>query len=406
MKAGVAFANDASGYVAGRRAAEEAIRKTGALKTPDVVLAFCAGSLEANAAFAGIRSAVGARVPILGGSGLGVVTNEQVSRDGVSIAVMDLGAPLAGVAFADGVQKDEKKTGKKLGKQLSEGGAGNALLLFYDSLRKPAAGTTPAVMNASRPLLAGLAEGFPGAPPVVGAGLLCDAGQKPTWQYCGDDARQEHVVGAMLGTKVKTIVQVMHGCAPVDNGVHVLSKVKDGIVGLIDGKPAADRIDELVGTRDWRSQRPVHLFSLGLALGDRLTTLGEDGYVNRLLGGVMPDGKSVALFEPDLEDGAQVLLMKRDPAAVLESARNGCEAAIERMKRQRARPRAAVYIDHGGRTAATAGTPTEEAAEVQAIMTREGIPLVGFYSGVGVAPVRGLNRGFDWAGVLLLLGEG
>lgn len=405
MKAGVAFANDASGYVAGRRAAEEAIRKTGALKTPDVVLAFCAGSLESNAAFAGIRSAVGARVPILGGSGLGVVTNEQVSRDGVAVAVMDLGAPLAAVAFADGIQKDEKKTGKKLGKQLSEGGAGNALLVFYDSLRKPA-GPAPAVMNASRHLLTGLAEGFPGAPPVVGAGLLSDVGQKPPWQYCGDDARQEHVVGALLGTKVKTIVQVMHGCTPIDNSVHVITKIKDGVIGLIDGKPAADRIDEVLGSRDWRSQRPVQRFALGQALGDRLTTLGEDGYVNRLLGGVMPDGKSVALFESDLDENAQVLFMKRDPAAVLESAKLGAEAAIERMKRQRARPRIAVYFDHGARTAATAGTPTEEAAEVQAVMTREGIALVGFYSGVGIAPVRGMNRGFDWAGVLLLLGEG
>jgi hypothetical protein len=404
MKAGVAFANDASGYVAGRRAAEEAIRKTGALKTPDVVLAFCAGSPEANAAFAGVRSAVGARVPILGGSALGVVTNEQVSREGVCVAVMDLGAPIAAVGFADGLQKDERKTGKKLGKLLSEGGAGNALLLFYDSIRKPA-GPAPAVMNSSRPLITGVEEGFPGAPPVVGAGLLADSGQAPTWQYCGDDARQEHAVGALFGTRVKTVAQVMHGCTPIDNTFHVLTKIKDGVVGLIDGKPAAERIDEVLGTRDWRSQRPVQQFSLGLALGDKLTTLGEDGYVNRLLGGVMPDGKSVALFEADLEDGVQVLFMKREPAAMLESARNGAEAAIERMKRQRARPRIAIYIDHAGRTAATAGTPTEEAAEIQAVMMREGVALVGFYAGVGVAPVRGMNRGFDWAGVLLLLGE-
>jgi hypothetical protein len=406
MKAGVAFANDASGYVAGRRAAEEAIRKTGALKTPDLVLAFCAGALEANAAFAGIRSAVGARVPILGGSALGVITNDQVSRDGVCVAVLDLGAPVAAVGFADGIQKDERKAGKKLGKLLSEAGPGNAVLVFYDSIRKAAAGATPAVMNASKPLVIGLTEGFPGAPPAVGAGLLCDMGQKPTWQYCGDDARQEHAVGALLGTKVKTIVQVMHGCTPIDNGLHLLTKVKDGIVQLIDGKPAADRIDEIVGSRDWRSQHPVSSFAMGLALGDRLSTLGEDSYVNRLIAGVMPDGKAVALFEPDLEDGSQVLFMRRDPANVLESAKVGAEAAIERMKKQRARPRVALYIDHGGRTAATAGTPTEEAAEIQAVMTREGVTLVGFYSGVGIAPVRGVTRGVDWAGVLLMMGEG
>jgi hypothetical protein len=38
-------------------------------------------------------------------------------------------------------------------------------------------------------------------------------------------------------------------------------------------------------------------------------------------------------------------------------------------------------------------------------MNREGVPLLGFYSGVEVAPVRGASRGLDWTGVLLLLGE-
>jgi len=407
MKAGVAYGNDASGYVAGRVAAEEAVKKTGALKMPDLVLAFCSGSLQANAALAGIRSAVGARVPILGGSGVGVIANDKIASEGVCVAVLDLGAPLGGIAFTDGVEKDEKKAGKKLGKQLLDAGArGSSLLLFYDTVRKPAAGTTPGVVNGSRNLLAGLAEGFPGGPAVVGAGLLQDPGLKAgTWQYCGEDARQQHAVGAVLSSKVRTLVQVMHACQPVDNTAHVLTKVKESLVLEIDGRPAADRLDEITGGKDWRSQRPVTKVAIGLPLGDRLTTLGDDGWCNRIIAGVGPDGKSVALFEPDFADGQQVAFMHRDPAKVMESVRAGAENAIQRMKSQRARPRIALYIDHFGRAASVVGTPGEEAAELAAIMAREGISLVGLYSGVGVAPLRGMTRGFDWAGVLLLMGE-
>jgi hypothetical protein len=406
MKAGVAYGNDASGYVAGRVAAEEAVKKTGALKMPDLVLAFCAGSLQANAALAGIRSAVGARVPILGGSAVGVITNDKIAREGVCVAVLDLGAPLGGLAFTDGLEKDERKAGKKLGKQLLDAGArGSSLLVFYDTVRK-AAGAAPAVVNGSRNLIAGLAEGFPGGPAMVGAGLIQDAGLKSgTWQYCGEDARQQHAVGAVLSSKVKTLVQVMHACQPIDNSAHVLTKVKESLVLEIDGRPAADRVDEITGSKDWRNQRPVNSVALGLPLGDRLTTLGDDGWCNRIIAGVGPDGKSVALFEPDFQDGAQVVFMKRDPAKVLESVRAGAENAIQRMKSQRARPRIALYIDHTGRAASVVGTATEEAAELGAILTREGISLIGFYSGVGVAPLRGMTRGFDWAGVLLLMGE-
>ena len=124
-----------------------------------------------------------------------------------------------------------------------------------------------------------------------------------------------------------------------------------------------------------------------------------------IIAGVGPDGKSVQLFEPDFQDGVQVAFMRRDPARVIESVKAGAENAIQRMKSQRARPRVALYIDHASRTDATAGTATEEAAELAAVLTRENVPLIGFYSGVGVAPLRGMTRGFDMGGVLLLMGE-
>jgi small ligand-binding sensory domain FIST len=410
MRAGVGYSNEEGALEAGRRAASDALRD-GSVDAPDLVLAFCGGRLDAGEFHAGVRAVVGPRPPILGGSAIGVLTGHHLSYAGApaGVAVFGLGEPVRGVAAAGGVDRDEREAGRRLGRSLAAGGGADgapALLLFYDSIRAPASATAPPVMNASRPLIAGLAEGFPGCPPVTGAGVIGDYAFSRTWQFCGDAVRQQHAVGALLPSSVRTSLRVMHGCTPMDGVPHLLTRVEGGVVHEIDGGPAADRIDEVYGSRDWRSQRPVNRLTFGVPQGGRHTLGGEDGYVNRLITGAMPDGKAVGLFEPDLEEGVEVVFMLRDPMLMMESARTGSEAAVQGMRGQGGRPGFALYIDCAGRAAAASGTPTEEAAEVQAVMNREGIPLLGFYSGVEVAPVRGVTRGLDWTGVLLLLGEG
>jgi hypothetical protein len=409
MKAGVGYANDPAPFDAGRRAAADAIRRAGT-DAPDLVLAFCGGKLDAAAFHAGVRAAVGPRAAIAGGSAVGVITNDRLGYqgDGAAVAALGLGGAFRGIAAADGVDRDERDAGGRLGRELAQTGAGDAaaLLLFYDSIRASPTASTPPVLNASRPLIAGLADGIPGCPPVVGAGVLGDYGFGPTWQFCGDGARRQHAVGVLLGSSARPCVQVMHGCTPMDGVAHVITRVEGDVIHEIDGRPAAERIDDVYGSREWRTQRPVNRLALGVPQGGRHRLDGEDGYVNRLITGVLPDGKAIGLFEPDLDDGAEVLFMLRDPALMIASARAGSEAAVERMRREGGPPRFALYIDCAGRAAAVSCTATEEAAEVQAVMNREGVPLLGFYSGVEVAPLRGVSRGLDWTGVLLLLGEG
>jgi small ligand-binding sensory domain FIST len=353
---------------------------------------------------------VGPRTPILGGSAIGVVTSDRLDYGAfpAAVAALELGGPLRGVASADGLDRDERDTGRRLGRALAASGQDDAaaLLLFYDSIRASPTESSPPVMNASRPLVEGLVEGLPRCPPVVGAGVLGDFGFGPTWQFCGDAVGRQRAAAALLPASTRPCVEVMHGCTPMDGVPHTLTRVEGGVVHEIDGRPAAERLDDVYGSAAWRAQRPVNRLTLGVRQGERQGPLGEAGYVNRLITGVMPDGKAVGLFEADLEDGAEVLFMLRDPALMIDSARAAAEAAVQRARRDGGRPRFALYVDCAGRAAAVSQTPTEEAAEVQAAMNRHGIPLLGFYSGVEVAPVGGVSRGLDWTGVLLVLGEG
>ena len=65
----------------------------------------------------------------------------------------------------------------------------------------------------------------------------------------------------------------------------------------------------------------------------------------------------------------------------------------------------ALYIDCAGRAAEESNTETEEASEIQQVMNKYNTPLLGFYSGVEVAPILGRSRGLDWTGVLMVLAK-
>ena len=69
------------------------------------------------------------------------------------------------------------------------------------------------------------------------------------------------------------------------------------------------------------------------------------------------------------------------------------------------KPAFGLYIDCAGRAATMSNTLTEEASEVQSLCNQHNVPLIGFYSGVEIAPLLGKSRGLDWTGVLLILAE-
>ena len=127
--------------------------------------------------------------------------------------------------------------------------------------------------------------------------------------------------------------------------------------------------------------------------------------VARLIVGVTPQGDGVVLFEPDLEPGTEIQFMLRDGQVMIDSARRNTAQVMQQIAAAGHTPRLALYIDCAGRTAMFSDTLTEEATEVQAVLNQYQVPLLGFYSGVEIAPLLGCSRGLDWTGVLLVLAE-
>jgi small ligand-binding sensory domain FIST len=120
---------------------------------------------------------------------------------------------------------------------------------------------------------------------------------------------------------------------------------------------------------------------------------------NRLIISANPVNGSVTLFEADFQVGTKVQIMARDNQLMLDSVRQRTRDLLTSTEPQK--PVFAFYIDCAGRTSAFSGAKNEEAAILQAELGPD-IPLLGFYSGVEIAPLLGRSRPLDWTGVLTL----
>ncbi|MEJ5357793.1 MAG: FIST N-terminal domain-containing protein [Desulfobacterales bacterium] len=407
MKVGVGYANRERAHEGGREAAARAL-EAGGIGRPDLLFAFIGGDVHPAEFLAGLRSAIGAAVPVVGGSAIGIITPGEISYTGHPCGVLALEGegPFFRLAAVEGLAGGECAVGERLIGALAPGAGDGSLLVFYDSVRRPPADAeAPPELNVSAGLLKGLAA--TGCPlPLFGAGLMADFAFGPTVQFCGSGIGTQCAVGVVFSRRLSAHHRIMHGCSPLDGVFHRVTRAAGNALYEIDGRPVVAVIDDLYGTRDWRKGRPVDLLTIGRYEGEPYSGTEEDRYVNRLITGVLPDGEGIALFEPDITEGDEILFMIRDPGLMISSARSQSRALMEEIRAAGGRPVFGLYIDCAGRTALYSKTAAEEAAEVQQVLGLHGVPFLGFYSGVEIAPCGGRSRGLDWTGVLLVFVEG
>lgn len=404
MKVGIGYANDPNAAAAGKQVVERALQ-SGGIKRADLIIAFCSGRLDPDAYFNGLRSATANQVPIVGGSAIGIITNTVISYEGfpAGAVVIESNDLSCRIAAAGGVDLDEMTAGRQLAEKLSDAAGANLLLIFYDSIKAPPTATTPPIINASPRLIEGIEKGLTSDVPIVGAGVIGDYEFSQTRQFCGSFVGAQHVAGALLKGNFQVHFRIMHGCIPKDGTYYRITRAEGPILFELDDRPIVDIIDEQYGNQHWRHQFPVKRLTIAVNHGEKYGDFDENNFVNRLISGVLPDGSGVLLFEPDLKKGDEVLFMLRNNKVMHDSARKISIELLEEVRAAGRQPACALYIDCAGRTATVSDTRTEEAAEVQAACNRYGLPLLGFYSGVEIAPLLGKSRGLDWTGVFIVL---
>ena len=405
---GIAHSRGSSSTSSGRSLVLRAL-ESGNIERPDIVFAFCTNEVAPSEFFHDIKKVVGNSVPVVGGSTIGVISNNFLSY-GDSVAGV-LALQSANIRFRlcsmGGIEKDEKEAGERLIRDILQerDEEDQLLMLFYDSIKMPPSLESPPVLNSSSYLLEGVARWLKGRIPIVGAGLMGDYDLNPTIQFCGSRVETEHAIGLMLSGNFGIHHRIMHGCTPLDGIYHRITRIDGPVLYEIDGKPIIGVINGMLGDTEWQNQRPLDFLTIGVNHGERFGEYNEGEYVNRLITGVTPDKKGIMLFEPDLEEGAEIQFMTRDAERMAESARMNTETLLEFIKEKGEHPIFGFYVDCAGRAGGYLKTDIEEAAVVQNLFNQYSIPLFGLYSGVEIAPLLGRSRGLDWTGVLLVLTE-
>jgi len=351
----------------------------------------------------GVRSVIGPEARLIGGYSIGTFTKDQLGYEGyqMGVAVISSDSMQVDMFIEKDLPDSEYDVGVALGEQVkSKEYAGTPnILLMYDSIKsKPPEGVV-FNMNLATPLIEGMGQSLETWPPAAGVGMIGDWQSSPTYQWFDDRIEQQSAMALVLSGGVRMDTIIMHGCKP-SSGYHTITKAEHNVVLEIDGEPAVEAIAELLGDA-FKSWEDYPFFvTLGLNKGDKFEEFKEEEYANRLVMGVDKDRGGLIMFEPDLQSGHEVQLMRRSIDFNYIGER--VEDLLARVGDRK--PFLALYIDCAGRASAYSGTEREEAEEVQkAIGTK--MPLLGMYSGVEIAKVGEDMQALDWTGVLCVFSE-
>ena len=382
-------------------AVRQAVASLGGPGAPQLLMAFAGGKHDPAAIRAALAATFGP-VPVVGGSAAGAI-----SRTGFGYGGFELGL----VAFDDPATTPQVVTGHDL--LAGEEQAGTALgarvrgtlcaecvvMLLFDSV----AGTHPPRLHHASSLVAGFHRGLGNAHAYLfGGGLLTDMNMSGAWVFDGQEVRKHAVTALVFPPTIAAETAIFHGCRPVSSFMEI-TRIDGATVYELDGEPALSVIERMLGLPigGSRGQELSLLATLGQKQGDRYAPYDENSYVNRLILTADPHTGSITLFEPDFERGSEVQIMSRDNALMLDSVRRGV-GALNQATAGRDNL-LGLYIDCAGRASARSGSSVEE-AELVVQGLDPSVPLMGFYSGVEVAPFGDLpSRPLDWTGVLTVL---
>ncbi|MEO0479123.1 MAG: FIST N-terminal domain-containing protein [Planctomycetota bacterium] len=169
-------------------------------------------------------------VPVVGGSGAGVLANGQETENGAALGLLALDLDGSSVEVrhfeTDSLPSDDGPPGdwvEAIGMSREDCGG---LLICAD----------PFSMD-SEALVRGLDFGLPAAPKV--GGLVSGGGPGSQTLFCGDAAREAGAVTVALGNDIELEPVVARGCRPVGR-TGTVSSAKGQIVHRIDDQPALD----------------------------------------------------------------------------------------------------------------------------------------------------------------------
>lgn len=395
--AGIGFSENSHSETCAQQAASNALQQ---LNTDcDIALVFSTSRHNPHDVLKGLKKVFGDKTKIIGGYAIGVITKEATAYGGYQIGILALNTnsfELKTIQKKDFPLHGSKKMGELLAEDLEKltFKGPPSLLILYDYVHRIGKRFS---MNMASPMLESLQSKL-NLGPTAGAGMVGDMKCQETFQWFDNQILQHSLMALTFSNGIEMDTLVLHGCEPVSAYLEV-TKVNKNVVLELNGKPALEFIDTILGPNSEKSWRDYSFFiTLGINEGHRYGPFDSKVYSNHICCGVDQERKGLVMLEEDLHEGSMVQLMRRNLKF------DYIKPEINEFLSISDKPiKFALYIDCAGRAASYCGSQIEEADVVREAL--QDIPFLGIYQGVEIAEVNKKLEPLDFTGVLCVFRE-
>ena len=394
-KAGVGTSHHHNPNVAGREAAEQALKKAG-VDRPDFVFMFATVGYDQHSLLRAVREATGG-APLSGCSAEGTINGDEADESNFSVVVTAISSDELRWTngLAKGLSGDSRTVGQRVAQDLLPHLSADTIGLFV----------FPDGLNLTLyNFFAGLEENLPSERflPMWGGGAGNNFSvETPTYQYCDDEVISDGVSYALLSGKAQPSWAISHGLIPL-GGARTVTRSKGNVIHEIDGKPAVEVLKEylpehaLVEDRDW-----MH-YAVSLALCFKAPTyMKDEEYVVRGVPGVRMANGSI-IVQTEVPEGTSLWFSSRDK----EKMTTGLDRMASQIKDQLGDEKPKLVFQFECMTRGK--TMLREQEKVQLLKHfRQSVspdaPWAGFYTIGEIGPVEEHNNQHLFTSVVLAL---
>jgi len=389
--------------VAGREAAEQALKKAG-IRKPDFVFVFGSMGYDQHSLLRAVREITGG-APLTGCSAEGTINGDDADESNFSVVVTAISSDDLQWhnGLAAGLEADPRALGKRVAKDLLPHLSTDTigLFVFPDGVKDFVVPTENLVDN----FFAGLEDNLPSERFLPlwggGAGNNFNDWASPPYQYCDDEVITDGVSYALLSGKARAGWAISHGCIPI-GGERIVTRSKGNIVYEIDGKPAMEVFEEYIPEGTLTHDRDWFRYAVSLSLCFKAPSyMKDEEYVVRGMPVVsMADGSITV--QTEVPEGTSVWLSSRDK----EKISTGFDRMAHQIKNQveGEKPKLVFQFECG-----TRGKMMFREQEKLELLKRfrrsldSEAPWVGFYTVGEIGPVAEHNLRHLYTSVVLAL---
>lgn len=338
----------------------------------DLAIIFSSTGFAAPSLLKHIRSALKSDVPLIGCSGMNIITPEGLQKEG--LVLMLLSSPQVKIHYSSiTVSKDNDPymCAQELGRQLLSAVKGyrrEICLLFSDGLSPNASSHIKGLQNI-------LGWSFP----FIGGGSSDNLKFRQTYQYCNQEVLSKSIVAAIFTGKLNYGIGVRHGWKPLGK-VRTITDSSANVIRKIDGKDAGHLYEYYFGKTLAELRKEIAYINILYPIGIHLP--GESEYILRNVIAINDDGSIVT--QGDVPAGSTVRLMIGTKESAIEAARQAAtqvKAALRQKKID-----FAIIVSSVSRACLLGRNADAEIKTIREVLGKD-TPLAGFYSYGEYAPL-------------------